>query len=174
MKTLIKGATIVNEGRRFKGCVVIEDESIADILTTGEPQNFDGEVIDASGCYLLPGVIDDHVHFREPGLTDKADMESESRAAAAGGVTSFFDMPNCVPQTTTIEALQEKFQLAAKKSHVNYSFFFGATNDNTALFSQLDIHRIPGIKLLWAVLPETCWWTETEHWSVSLRIRHSH
>lgn len=147
MKTLIKGATIVNEGRRFKGCVIIEDESIADILTTSEPQNFDGEVIDASGCYLLPGVIDDHVHFREPGLTDKADMESESRAAAAGGVTSFFDMPNCVPQTTTIEALQEKFQLAAKKSHVNYSFFFGATNDNTALFSQLDIHRIPGIKL---------------------------
>ncbi|MCR5270277.1 MAG: dihydroorotase [Prevotella sp.] len=147
MKTLIKGATIVNEGRQFKGCVVVEDECIAQILENTEPQNFDGEVIDASGCYLLPGVIDDHVHFREPGLTEKADIESESRAAAAGGVTSFFDMPNCVPQTTTVEALQEKFVLAAKKSHVNYSFFFGATNDNTALFSKLDIHRIPGIKL---------------------------
>ncbi|WP_027455812.1 dihydroorotase [Xylanibacter brevis] len=147
MKTLIKGATIVNEGRQFKGCVVVEDERIAEILENAEPQNFEGDVIDASGCFLLPGVIDDHVHFREPGLTDKADMESESRAAAAGGVTSFFDMPNCVPQTTTLEALQEKFQLAAEKSHVNYSFFFGATNDNTNLFPQLDIHRIPGIKL---------------------------
>ena len=147
MKTLIKGATIVNEGRQFKGCVVVEDERIAEILENAEPQNFEGDVIDASGCYLLPGVIDDHVHFREPGLTDKADMDSESRAAAAGGVTSFFDMPNCVPQTTTLEALQEKFQLAAEKSHVNYSFFFGATNDNTNLFPQLDIHRIPGIKL---------------------------
>ena len=147
MKTLIKGATIVNEGRQFKGCVVVEDERIAEILENAEPQNFEGDVIDASGCYLLPGVIDDHVHFREPGLTDKADMESESRAAAAGGVTSFFDMPNCVPQTTTLEALQEKFQLAAEKSHVNYSFFFGVTNDNTNLFPQLDIHRIPGIKL---------------------------
>lgn len=147
MKTLIKGATIVNEGRQFKGCVVVEDERIAEILENAEPQNFEGDVIDASGCYLLPGVIDDHVHFREPGLTDKADMDSESRAAAAGGVTSFFDMPNCVPQTTTLEALQEKFRLAAEKSHVNYSFFFGATNDNTNLFPQLDIHRIPGIKL---------------------------
>ena len=147
MKTLIKGATIVNEGRQFKGCVVVEDERIAEILENAEPQNFEGDVIDASGCYLLPGVIDDHVHFREPGLTDKADMDSESRAAAAVGVTYFFDMPNCVPQTTTLEALQEKFQLAAEKSHVNYSFFFGATNDNTNLFPQLDIHRIPGIKL---------------------------
>ena len=95
----------------------------------------------------MPGVIDDHVHFREPGLTEKADMDSESLAAAAGGVTSFFDMPNTVPQTTTLEALDEKFKLAAQKSHVNYSFFFGATNDNAQLFDQLDIHRIPGIKL---------------------------
>jgi dihydroorotase len=96
---------------------------------------------------VLPGVIDDHVHFREPGLTEKADMESESRAAAAGGVTTYFDMPNTVPQTTTLEALEEKFALAATKSHVNYSFFFGATNDKASLFPQLDIHRIPGIKL---------------------------
>lgn len=147
MKKLITGAIIVNEGRSFKGSVIVEDERIAEIIEGTIPQNFEGEIIDASGCYLLPGVIDDHVHFREPGLTDKADMESESRAAAAGGVTSFFDMPNCVPQTTTLEALQEKFQLAAKKSHVNYSFFFGATNDNVNLFPQLDVHRIPGIKL---------------------------
>jgi len=105
------------------------------------------EVINASGCYVLPGVIDDHVHFREPGLTAKADIESESRAAAAGGVTSYFDMPNCVPQTTTLEALDEKFRLAAQKSHVNYSFFYGATNDNADTFAQLDPHRIPGIKL---------------------------
>ena len=103
--------------------------------------------MDASGCFVLPGIIDDHVHFREPGLTEKADIESESRAAAAGGVTTYFDMPNTVPQTTTLEALDDKFALAAKKSHVNYSFFFGATNDNVDLFAQLDSHRIPGIKL---------------------------
>jgi len=95
----------------------------------------------------LPGIIDDHVHFREPGLTAKADIDTESQAAAAGGVTSYFDMPNTVPQTTTLEALDEKFQLAARKSHVNYSFFFGATNDNSHLFPQLDKTRIPGIKL---------------------------
>ena len=83
----------------------------------------------------------------EPGLTAKADIESESRAAAAGGVTTYFDMPNTVPQTTTLEALEEKFALAAQKSHVNYAFFFGATNDNVELFPQLDAHRIPGIKL---------------------------
>ena len=103
--------------------------------------------IDASGCYVLPGIIDTHVHFREPGMTEKADIESESRAAAAGGVTSYFEMPNTVPQTTTLEALEDKFQRAAHSSHVNYTFFFGATNDNTSLFSQLDPHRVPGIKL---------------------------
>jgi dihydroorotase len=96
---------------------------------------------------VLPGLIDDHVHFREPGLTEKADIESESRAAAAGGVTSYFDMPNCKPQTTTLEALNDKFERARRSSHVNYSFFYGATNDNVQTFSQLDEHRIPGIKL---------------------------
>lgn len=105
------------------------------------------ELIDATGCFVLPGVIDDHVHFREPGLTAKADIGSESAAAAAGGVTSYFDMPNCVPQTTSPEALDEKFALARRKSHVNYSFFFGATNDNAELFGRLDTSRIPGIKL---------------------------
>ena len=147
MKTLISHATIVNEGQAFLGSLVIENERIADIFEYTAPQGQFDETVDATGCFVLPGVIDDHVHFREPGLTQKADLESESRAAAYGGVTSYFDMPNTVPQTTTLESLEEKFQLAKEKSHVNYSFFFGATNDNTTLFSQLDIHRIPGIKL---------------------------
>jgi len=158
MKTIIKGGRIVNEGQVFDGLIVIEDEQIKSIQTSSEASaegagevaealNGTCSVIDAAGCYVLPGVIDDHVHFREPGMTEKADIQSESRAAAAGGVTTYFDMPNTVPQTTTLEALEDKFQRAAEKSRVNYSFFFGATNDNVELFSQLDEHRIPGIKL---------------------------
>ena len=148
MRTLIEGGQIVNEGKCFEGSLVVEDEKIIEILKKGQhPEAPVDNTIDASGCFVLPGIIDTHVHFREPGLTEKADIESESRAAAAGGVTSYFEMPNTVPQTTTLEALEDKFLRAAKESHVNYSFFFGATNDNTALFSQLDSHRIPGIKL---------------------------
>ena len=150
MKTIIQGGTIVNEGKAFVGSVVIDGEKIVAIEATDEQfreSPCSSVAIDATGCYVLPGVIDEHVHFREPGLTEKADIESESRAAAAGGVTTYFDMPNTVPQTTTLEALEQKFELAARKSHVNYSFFFGATNDNTSLFPQLDTHRIPGIKL---------------------------
>jgi len=149
MTTLIKGGKIVNEGRVFLADILIDNEEIKSLSTpTSAKEEAECEtVVDATGCYVLPGIIDDHVHFREPGLTAKADIESESRAAAAGGVTSYFDMPNTVPQTTTIEALEEKFDIAAKSSHVNYSFFFGATNDNTGLFSQLAPHRIPGIKL---------------------------
>ena len=148
MRTLIQGGTLVNEGKLFEGSILIEDSRIARIYTEPHtPEASYDELIDASGCFVLPGVIDDHVHFREPGLTAKADIESESRAAAAGGVTTYFDMPNTVPQTTTLEALEEKFALAARKSHVNYAFFFGATNDNVELFPQLDAHRIPGIKL---------------------------
>lgn len=146
MRTLVKGGHIVNEGRTFDGSIVIEDGNIIEITRQQPEASFD-ETIDASGCYVLPGIIDDHVHFREPGLTEKADIETESRAAAAGGVTSYFDMPNCIPQTTTLEALDEKFRLAAHKSLVNYSFFYGATNDNTDTFAQLDATRIPGIKL---------------------------
>lgn len=148
MRTLIENARIVNEGKTLSGSIVIENGDIAEITTQKrQPGASFAEKIDASGCFVIPGVIDDHVHFREPGLTDKADIESETRAAAAGGVTSYFDMPNTVPQTTTLESLDEKFALAAEKSHVNYSFFFGATNDNTGLFARLDPHRIPGIKL---------------------------
>ncbi len=146
---IIKGGTIVNEGRVFRGDIVIEGGVIVGVYENeDENENEDeDEVIDASGCYVLPGVIDSHVHFREPGLTAKADMDTESQAAAAGGITSYFDMPNTVPQTTTLEALEEKYLTARKKSHVNYAFFFGATNDNYTLFDQLPADRIPGIKL---------------------------
>lgn len=147
MRTLIKNGTIVNEGRSFLGDLVVNGEQIEEIYEGKAPRGIYDQVIDASGCFVLPGVIDDHVHFREPGLTRKADIESESRAAAFGGVTSYFEMPNTNPQTTTLEALEDKFALGAQKSHVNYSFFFGATNDNVDSFDRLDIHRIPGIKL---------------------------
>lgn len=147
MRTLIKNGTIVNEGRSFLGDLVVDGEQIEEIYEGKAPRGIYDQVIDASGCFVLPGVIDDHVHFREPGLTRKADIESESRAAALGGVTSYFEMPNTNPQTTTLEALEDKFALGAQKSHVNYSFFFGATNDNVDLFDRLDVHRIPGIKL---------------------------
>lgn len=149
MKILIEHGRIVNEGRTFAGSVVIEDDRIADVFVEQDEQprgTFD-QVVDATGAFVIPGVIDTHVHFREPGLTEKADIESESRAAAFGGVTSYCEMPNTIPQTTTLEALDEKFLLASQKSHVNYSFFFGATNDNYTLFADLDRHRIPGIKL---------------------------
>jgi dihydroorotase len=149
MRTIIEGGTIVNEGRTFDGTIIIDDGTITDIvpINTIVPIVPIENIINAHGCYILPGIIDDHVHFREPGLTEKADIDTESRAAAAGGVTTFFDMPNTKPQTTTLEALEEKFALARQKSHVNYSFFYGATNDNADTFPQLDIHRIPGIKL---------------------------
>ena len=149
MKILIENGCIVNEGRTCRGSVAIADDRITDILEDqkAQPRGTYDQVVDATGCFVLPGVIDTHVHFREPGLTEKADIESESRAAAFGGVTSYCEMPNTVPQTTTIEALDDKRSLARAKSHVNYSFFFGATNDNYADFARLDRHRVPGIKL---------------------------
>ena len=149
MKILIENGCIVNEGRTCRGSVAIADDRITDILEDqkAQPRGTYDQVVDATGCFVLPGVIDTHVHFREPGLTEKADIESESRAAAFGGVTSYCEMPNTVPQTTTIEALDVKRSLARAKSHVNYSFFFGATNDNYADFARLDRHRVPGIKL---------------------------
>lgn len=147
-RTLIKNAILVNEGKKFKGSVVIEGERIAEILTDGQqPSASCEETIEADGYYLLPGVIDDHVHFREPGLTHKADIYTESQAAAAGGVTSIMDMPNTNPQTTTLEAWNEKMELMAAHSLVNYSCYFGATNKNYTQFGQLDPHRVCGIKL---------------------------
>ena len=147
-RTLIKNAIIVNEGLQVPGSVVIEGEKIAEILVEEqEPSAPCDEIINAVGCYLLPGVIDDHVHFRDPGLTHKADICTESRAAAAGGVTSIMDMPNTNPQTTTLEALNEKLDLMAEKCSVNYSCYFGATNNNYLLLGQLDKHRVCGIKL---------------------------
>lgn len=147
-RTLIQNAVIVNEGRKVTGSVVIEGEKIAEILVGEEQASAScDEVIDASGCYLLPGAIDEHVHFRDPGLTHKADITTESHAAAAGGVTSIMDMPNTNPQTTTLEALEEKFALLAEKSSVNYSCYFGATNNNYTQFPQLDKRRVCGVKL---------------------------
>lgn len=147
MKTIIRNATIVNEEHMFVGSVIIEDEWIQQVLEGDDnSQSYDTE-IDATGLYLFPGVIDDHVHFREPGLTHKADIASESRTAAAGGVTSFMDMPNTNPPTTTLALLENKFQRAAQTSRVNYSFFFGATNDNVDIIQRLDHKRVPGVKV---------------------------
>ena len=151
MTTLIKNATVVTDGVTENIDVLIKEDEICYIgkdATEQQPMAaHDINVVDATGCFLLPGVIDDHVHFRQPGLTQKADIASESRAAAAGGVTTYFDMPNTVPQTTSFEALQQKFDMARHDSVVNYSFFFGATNDNTDQFASLDPHTVPGIKL---------------------------
>ncbi len=150
MRTRIENAIIVNEGKRFTGTVTVEDDVIMSVIpsadTTHTPPSAD-RVVDAGGLYLMPGVIDDHVHFREPGLTYKADIATESQAAAAGGVTSYMDMPNVVPQTTTLETLDDKFRTAAEKSLVNYSFFFGATHANTGLLGKLDTRKVCGIKL---------------------------
>ena len=148
MNYYIKNATIVNEGEVFTADVFISDEKIAKIVREGdhfEPEN--AQVIDARGKYLIPGIIDEHVHFREPGMTAKADIYSESRAAVAGGVTSFMEMPNTVPQTTTQALLQEKFDLAAEKSLANYSFYIGATNDNLNEIVKTDPTKVCGVKL---------------------------
>ncbi|MCM1079869.1 MAG: dihydroorotase [Bacteroidales bacterium] len=148
MRILIKNGTIVNEGKSFVGSIIIEDDRINTVLPSGKaPRGVYDKEIDATGCLVLPGIIDSHVHFREPGLVHKADIESESRAAAYGGVTTYFDMPNTKPQTTSAEALEEKFRIASRKSHVNHSFFFGSANDNIDTIANIDRHRIPGIKL---------------------------
>lgn len=148
MKTLIYGGIIVNEDRSHYGSLVMENDVIAEIIEGKEIPcgNYDRK-IDATGLFVLPGVIDSHVHFREPGLTAKADIGTESEAAAYGGVTTFFDMPNTVPQTTSVDALDAKFRIAREKSHVNYSFFFGATNSNADALQTLDRHVMPGVKL---------------------------
>ncbi len=148
MRILIKDAVVVNEGKKTNASIIIEDDRIADIIENGNtPRGDFDETVDAAGCFVLPGVIDSHVHFREPGLTAKADIESESRAAAYGGVTSYFDMPNTKPQTTTLKDLGDKIRLAGEKSHVNYAFFIGATNDNIREITNVDPKAVPGVKL---------------------------
>lgn len=148
MRTLISNPTIVNGGEQFRGSIVINNGKIVEILRGDElPRTECDNIIEATGLYLIPGIIDDHVHFREPGLTHKATIATESRAAAAGGVTSYMEMPNTVPQTTTIKALKEKYAIAAKESLINYSFFFGATNSNVDEFAKLNAKRVCGIKL---------------------------
>ena len=137
---IIKNGNIVNEGRQIVGSLVVTDGIIEQITANDSDLDSiiykDYETIDAKGCYVIPGIIDTHVHFREPGLTHKADIASESKAAAYGGITSYFDMPNTNPQTTTMEALREKQKLAREKSLVNWAFFPGATNDNIEILER--------------------------------------
>lgn len=149
MDYIIKNATLVNEGTTTLTSVVISNDRITEIIPGKDTINrvSTKTVIDAEGLYLLPGIIDEHVHFREPGLTQKADIFTESRAAVAGGVTSFMDMPNTNPQTTTQDLLQQKFDLAAQKSAANYSFYLGATNDNIDEIVKTDPKKVCGIKL---------------------------
>ncbi|WP_299155888.1 dihydroorotase [uncultured Tenacibaculum sp.] len=143
---LIKNANIVNENKVFKGDVLIEGNFIKQISEEiiNKPNV---EVIEAEGKYLIPGMIDDQVHFREPGLTHKANIATESKAAIAGGITSFIEMPNTVPQATTQELLEDKFKIASKTSYANYSFMFGGTNDNLEELLKTDPQNVAGIKL---------------------------
>lgn len=148
MLQLIKNATIINENRKFKGSVLIEDEYIKTIFEgDATPDVPVDTVINAEGMLLLPGVIDDQVHFRDPGLTHKGNIFSESRAAVAGGVTSFMDMPNTMPLTTTIEALEDKYKIGAEKSVANYSFYMGATNSNLDELRKVDPRTVCGLKV---------------------------
>jgi len=144
--TLIKGATIVNENKVFVGDVLIEGEIIIKIDSNINPSG-NVKVINAEGKYLIPGMIDDQVHFREPGLTHKANIATESKAAIAGGITSFIEMPNTVPQATTQELLEDKFEIASKTSYANYSFMFGGTNDNLDELLKTNPKNVAGIKL---------------------------
>ena len=144
-RTLIKDAMVVNEGLVQRASVLIENETIAGIFESDAPQA--DTVIDAAGKWLLPGVIDDHVHFRDPGLTHKADMATESLAAAAGGVTTVFDMPNCIPQTVTLDALNDKFSHAAETCIVNHSFYLGATHNNIDQIEKIAPNHVCGVKL---------------------------
>lgn len=148
-RTQLKNAILVNEERAFLGTLIIEDDRIEEIIEGADavPGIPVDEIIDATGCYILPGVIDGHVHFRDPGMTEKGDFSTESRAAAAGGVTTVFDMPNCLPHTTTMEAFEEKCKIAAAKSVVNYGFLFGATAGNAYELEKLNPRKVAGIKL---------------------------
>ncbi len=145
---LIRNAVLINEEKKQEADLLISGDTIAGIYPPGEaPAASDVKVIDATGLWLLPGIIDDHVHFREPGLTHKADIASESAAAAAGGVTSFMEMPNTVPQTVSLSEWENKNRLAAERSVINYSFYIGATDSNAGELAKADPARVPGFKL---------------------------
>lgn len=145
LKKILKNATIVSDSRRIESDVLIEREFITKIDSNISDPN--AEVHELNGAYLIPGCIDNQVHFREPGLTHKGTIESGSRAALAGGITTFMEQPNTQPNTTTFEALEDKFQRASRSAYVNYSFFFGGTNDNLELIKRLPIDACAGIKL---------------------------
>ncbi len=146
MNILIRNAQIVNEGTIVKTDVLIQDNIISQIKDNIKT-NLNVQIIDANGKYLLPGLIDDQVHFREPGLTHKATIATESKAAVAGGITSFIEMPNTVPQATTQKKLEDKFKIAAKSSYANYSFMFGGTNDNLEELLKTNPKNVAAIKL---------------------------
>ena len=150
MKRLIKDATIINEGLKFQGSVLIDGEIIVKVYPHVLPKSLDLsgiQVLEAKGLYLIPGAIDDQVHFREPGLTHKGDLTSESRAAAAGGITSFMEMPNTIPQTITQGLLEEKYERASGVSVCNFSFYMGATNNNLDEVVKTDPAKVCGIKV---------------------------
>ncbi|WP_338410172.1 dihydroorotase [uncultured Flavobacterium sp.] len=144
---LIKNAKIVNEGQIFEGDVLLENELIVEIASQISVKSSETIIIDAEGNYLLPGVIDDQVHFREPGLTHKGDILSESKAAVAGGITSFIEQPNTVPNAITQELLEEKYKIAADTSYANYSFMMGGTNDNLEEILKTNPENVAGLKL---------------------------
>ena len=144
---LIRNAKIVNEGTIFEGDILIENEFIKEIAEKISPKSSDCVIIDAEGSYVMPGAIDDQVHFREPGLTHKGNIETESRAAVAGGITSFIEQPNTVPNAVTQELLEDKYQIAAKTSYANYSFMMGGTNDNLEEVLKTNPRNVAGIKL---------------------------
>jgi len=144
---LIKNAKIVNEGKIIEGDVLIENEYIVEIAQTISPKLANCKIIDAEGSFLIPGAIDDQVHFREPGLTHKGDIASESKAAVAGGITSFIEQPNTVPNAVTQEILEEKYKIAAKNSYANYSFMMGGTNDNLEEILKTNPKNVAGLKL---------------------------
>ncbi|WP_269237725.1 dihydroorotase [Flavobacterium flavigenum] len=146
-RILIKNAKIVNEGSIFEGDVLIENDLIVEVADSISLKSSDCKVIDAEGNFLIPGAIDDQVHFREPGLTHKGDIESESRAAVAGGITSFIEQPNTVPNAVTQEILEDKYQIASQKSFANYSFMMGATNDNLEEVLKTNPKNVAGIKI---------------------------
>ena len=144
---LIKNAKIVNEGKIVVGDVLIENEWIVEIAENISPKSPDCKIIEAEGQYLMPGAIDDQVHFREPGLTHKGTIASESRAAVAGGITSFIEQPNTVPNAVTQELLEDKYQIAAKTAYANYSFMMGGTNDNLEELLKTNPKNVAGTKL---------------------------